>query len=211
MSYTIECPICHRVVTSSEPSGRCSCDGHCGCNSDIYCNFLEERVCGDKECWKHYIYGYDWLGSPEISLKRISCDECNQNSTTECEDYRYCDGRNGEECSDSSCGRQIEGCGWFYYHPIWHKAIRCYNCASFDVEPIGDSIWNFKCNNCGNEFELTDKHNKKNNSKKLNDKIQEEKNKLELLRGYKEMLDNGIISQEEFEVKKKEILNLFKK
>lgn len=208
MSFKIKCPECGTKM-SIIGTGR---HGHwnCCCTKYEECAVIGCNVCID--------------GS--------GCDEClyrdNDDGEDECEvDWgdRLCSGKDycdkwiwaSEDCAFEEDGsltqtpcRDAYLCTNFFFHPIWKRLIHCPSCGSFDVNTLDDNnVWKFRCLSCNEQFELSNKNQNNNNDVKQK-LIEQEEEKIALLKKYKELLDSGILSEAEFEHKKKEVLEIFK-
>lgn len=87
--------------------------------------------------------------------------------------------------------------------PTSTKKIKCENCGTLNKK--GTKF----CSECGNEFEKKDKIVEEKEIKKQEKEVQEKvdnSTKFEKLREYKKLLDEGILSKEEYEIIKKELL-----
>jgi hypothetical protein len=87
--------------------------------------------------------------------------------------------------------------------PTSTKKIKCENCGNLNKK--GTKFWS----ECGNEFEKKDKIVEEKEIKKQEKEVQEKvdnSTKFEKLREYKKLLDEGILSKEEYEIIKKELL-----
>lgn len=201
MAWKVKCPVCGKSFESS-CTGRIWCEPICECSHKTWCSNEDDYVCGsqrrirDSDDWKH------------------TCEECGQEDDygrNSCRNVTYCTQEYGEWCGEGGGCSDANGCDSnFYFHPIWHKNIHCPHCGSWDVDTTSD-VWNFKCNDCEKEFSLK----KKKDSNKSGDdlaikKIDVEKEKIKLLKDYKEMFDNGILTQDEFNRKKKELFEINK-
>ncbi|MDD6957263.1 MAG: SHOCT domain-containing protein [Spirochaetales bacterium] len=159
---------------------------HCGKSFEssstgrLYC----EPIC---QCyhkkWCSVVDGY-------VCGNDTTCEGCSEDYGS-CSPEIYCTGGYGEHCCSGVCP-YVAGCDChFYFHPILKKNIYCPECGSFDVNVKDSSnIWDFKCNSCEHEFSLKNKDDEK----------------IKRLRKYKQLFDEGILTQEEFDKKKKEIL-----
>lgn len=212
MAWKVKCPVCGKSFESSN-TGRIWCKPICECYDKTWCSNVDNYVCGNQT----------WI-SDDGDI--VPCEECDQDDCN-CIDVKYCTQEYGEYCGEGSrcCQHDCENCSVdhcndcdyangcnsdFYFHPIWHKNIHCPHCGSWDVDTTSD-VWNFKCNSCEKEFSLKKKKDfNKSGDDLASKKIDVEKEKIKLLKDYKEMFDNGILTQDEFNRKKKELLEINK-
>lgn len=209
MSFKIKCPECGTKM-SIYRTGR---HGHwnCACGKFEECEVIGCNVCIDEgsgcdKCW----YRKNDDGE----------DECDVDwGDRLCSGKDYCDKYFG--ASEGYAFKEDDGsltqipceeaylCANFFYHPVWKRLIHCPSCGSFDVNTVDDNnVWKFECLSCNEQFELNKNQNNDNDAKqKL---IEQEEAKIALLKNYKELLDSGVLTEAEFEQKKKEVLGIFK-
>ena len=174
--------------------------------SKDYCVTIDEPVClkYHNECEKCYCREYVCSGCPfEGDGRNRLCDVPHVGCCIE-EGYLY--------CGDTLCKNGVL-CSSFYFHPVWHKVIHFPYCGSFDVDETDNNAWILHCNDCDKTFNLKKTNNQKNreqNNKtrksELERKITLEERRVKLLKEYKELYDNGLIDEDEYQQKRNELL-----
>lgn len=192
MSFNIKCPECNEQIEIDSPGRHAHIN--CYCSSYSYCRTIDYEVCIDEKtcsgcrgCW----YRED-----------DESDYCDQNWTD-----RLCSGKDSCDVFDNPdvCD-EAALCTYFYFHPVWHKIIHCPYCGSFDVnEGAKGNVWELHCLYCDKDFSLKEKSNNNTNSAK--EKVKLEERRIQLIREYKSLLDEGLISNEEYTRKRNEIMN----
>lgn len=209
MSWKTRCPICGKDIEFDE-TGR-HYHVNCGCQKE-YCETIDAPVClkHHGECKKCYRreddYSYCLFESHGVS--RL-CDKYYDEYCVE-EGFLYLSEDN--LCENGSL------CSSFYFHPVWHKVIHCPYCGSFDVDETDEkNVWILHCNDCDKTFNLKKTKDQKNieqNNKtrksELERKITLEERRVKLLKEYKELYDNGVIDEDEYQQKRNELLSSMK-
>ena len=185
---------------------------HCMCTEYSLCKTIGCNVCIDEEkCRGCKRCSYrDWPESDECDVDwgdrlcsgKVYCDKWYLAS----ESYAFMedDGSLSHIPCEEACL-----CTNFFFHPIWKRLIHCPSCGSFDVNTVDDNnVWKFECLSCNEQFELNKNQNNDNDAKQK--MIEQEEAKISLLKNYKELLDSGVLTEAEFEQKKKEVLGIFK-
>ncbi len=143
---------------------------------------------------------------------KCSCGEYNQNYETSCHNCGKSQKNSRVNISKSwrcECGalntiseRTCHRCGKPSNRPpLW----KCKSCSA--INQPEDTI----CISCGTPKEVVDSDNKKTENVSMLDNTHEEKNDeviIANLKKYKELADTGVITQEEFDAKKKQLLGL---
>lgn len=200
MSWKMRCPICGEKLEFEDTGRHYHVD--CNCDEGAYCVTVGETVCLENSGCKNCYYRDEDDGS--------DCDVEDGwwNRLCDGHDNGYCD---NEEywCDDGSV------CSSFYFHPVWHKVIHCPYCGSFDVDETDENnVWVLHCNDCDKTFNLkktNDQKNREQNNKtrksELERKITLEERRVKLLKEYKELYDNGVIDEDEYQQKRNELMS----
>ena len=172
-------------------------------------------VCGKKlefeETGRHY--------HVDCLEKNSGCAGCyyrDEEDDSGCDghDDGYCSAEGFLYCTEELCEDGIV-CSSFYFHPVWHKVIHCPHCGSFDVDECDEkNIWKLHCNSCNKTFNLkaansnqTAVKSNKSVKNKFIEKIELEERRVKLLKDYKELYDNGVIDEDEYQQKRDELLS----
>lgn len=199
----MKCPVCGDKLEFEETGRHYHVD--CDCEKSDYCMTIDEVVCLENS-----------------GCACCSCRDEENEAGCDVSDgwwHRMCHGHDKGYCnSESYLCDDGSLCSSFYFHPVWHKVIHCPYCGSFDVDETDEkNVWILHCNDCDETFNLKKTNEQKNREQnnelrknKLEQKITLEERMVKLLKEYKELYDNGIISEDEYQQKRNELLSSMK-
>lgn len=207
MSWKTKCPICGQEIQFFD-TGR-NYHVNCICPERSDCKTIDQQVClkYHDQCKKCYCREHDCSDCPDTD--DWFHHMCIVPHMGNCPNEGYL-------CSGDTC-ENGKLCSSFYFHPVWHKVIHCPYCGSFDVEETDNNAWILHCNDCDKTFNLkktNDQKNREQNNKtrksELERKITLEERSVKLLKEYKELYDNGVIDEDEYQQKRNELLSSMK-